>query len=135
MLSGDVVTGERQQFDGLPHPEAASRKVEGGVDTVQHPVVVRADQDHVPEVVLAAAAQPPDMMPFADVGAVAGSGRPFADLAAAVVQVAKGFNMLPVAPDRLRHQVPASLFRQAGLLVPYQGRDRGLVPRQQQPRQ
>nr|WP_247890899.1 hypothetical protein [Azospirillum aestuarii] len=129
---GDVVMNQRQQFDGLSYLETTGRKVEGGVDTVQDSVVVWADQDHVREVVLAAAAEPPDVMPFADVGSVAGAGSPFADLAAAVVQGAQGFNMLPVTPDRLGHQVPASLFRQAGLLVPHQGRDCGLIPGQQQ---
>ena len=96
--------------------EPAPVKIIWSVAAIYDAVMVGTMQDEVCEAILTTAAEPAHVVCLADIGTIAGAGRPATDLAGPIVEFAQLHHELTVSAPRLHHQMAASLVRQSGTL-------------------
>lgn len=117
-LRQEFVTGD---LDGFPLPrehKARIRPVERRIGSVYGSVVVRADEHHVVQRVVTAAAKPVHVVRFTEVLLVNGLRVPSAKLADAPVKLPQFLHVLRVAPGCLLEQIASALRRDAGGFIP-----------------
>ena len=83
----ECASGDLHEFPLPWQHKARIRPVEGRVGSVYGTVVIRADEHHVVQRIIATAAKPVDVVRFTEIVSVQGLGIPSAKLTHAVVQL------------------------------------------------